>query len=204
MAEFWPFPKIARKAAECQHGNAWPAFEDECLKDLAADVWCNHFDGKAGRPHVYSGFGYGNCKPVTREVVWRLLGEGKPVALRNVLEDAEKPWDKLAATPPEDYGALGIRNTIIAELLLAKPDALRWIQSRPTYTRGRKTRAKTRSDAILAEYDCLCNEGKVSFDHGGLQNAAKAIAENFPDYQVASIRKIVQETHNERKVKEVG
>ncbi len=204
MAEFWPFPKIATKAAKWQHGNAWPAFEIECLKDLAADVWCNRFDGKAGRPHMYSEFGYGKYEPVTRAFVWRLLGPGKPSALRNVLEDAEKPWDKLAATPPEDYGASGIRNTIIAELLLEKPDALRWIQSRPTYTRGRKTRAKTRSDAILAEYDSLCNEGKVSFDHGGLQKAAVAIAENFPAYKIDSIRRIVQPTHNERKVKKVG
>jgi len=204
MAEFWPFPKIAKKAAKWQHGNVWPAFEDECLKDLAADVWCNRFDGKAGRPHVYSEFGYGKCEPVTRELVWRLLGPGKPSALRNVLEDAEKPWDKLVATPPEDYGASGIRNTNIAELLLEKPDALKWIQNRPTHTPGRKTRVKTRNDAILAEYDCLCDEGRISFDRGGLQKAAAAVAKKFPDYEVDSIRKIVQQTHNERKVKEVG
>ncbi|MCH8112709.1 MAG: hypothetical protein IH905_12265 [Proteobacteria bacterium] len=204
MAEFWPFPKIAKNAAKWQHGNAWPVFEDECLHDLAADVWCNRFDGKAGRPHVYSEFGYGKYEPVTRELVWRLLGPGKPSALRNVLEDAEKPWDKLAATPPEDYGASGIRNTIIAELLLEKPVALKWIQNRPTHTPGRKTRVKTRNDAILAEYDCLCDEGRIIFDHGGLQKAAEAILKNFPAYKIDSIRKIIQKTHNERKVKEVG
>ena len=204
MAEFWPFPKIARAAAEWQHDKAWPAFEDECLSDLKSDVFLNRFDGKAGHPHVYSEFGSGKYNPVTREVVWRLLGPGKPVTLRYVREGTEPPWDKLAATPTEDFGTSGIRDTIIGKLFLAKSDAHRWIQNRPTHSRGRKTRPKTRSKAILAEYDHLCDEESISFDRGGLQKAAEAIAENFPDYEVGSIRKIVQKTHNERKIKKAG
>ncbi len=204
MAEFWPFPKIATKAAKWQHGTAWPAFENECLKDLAADVWLNRFDGKAEHPHVYYEFGKGKYEPVTREFVWLMLGPGKPSALHDVREGTEPPWDKLATTPPEDFGTSGIRDTIIGELFLAKPDAHRWIQNRPTHSRGRKTRPKTRIKAILAEYDHLCDEESISFDRGGLQKAAEAILKNFPAYKIDSIRKIIQKTHNERKVKEVG
>ncbi len=66
MAKPWHLSKIARKAAEWQHDTAWPAFEDECLSNLAADVWLNRFDGKAGHPHVYYEFGKGKYEPVTR------------------------------------------------------------------------------------------------------------------------------------------
>ena len=96
MSEFWPFPKIAKKAAEWQHGNAWPAFEDECLKDLVADLWLNRFDGRTGHPHVYYEYGYGKPEPIKRELVWSTLGPGKPVILRDVGGGIEPPLNDFA------------------------------------------------------------------------------------------------------------
>ena len=64
---------------------------------------------------------------------------------------------------------------------------------------GRKKKTATKNPDIVTEFDKLCSDGKVSFEHGGLTAAAKTLHEEFSDYELETIRKIIQPHYHEAK-----
>lgn len=126
--KFWAFPKIAETIAQEKHGERWRLFADDYLGALAHDFWLNRF------PRVFHHYGFGKPDLITREVVWRCLGPGKPPAFADTPPDNFPIWEALARVPSEDYGPgcspPGLRNTFLAQLFLPEAEVRDWISSK--------------------------------------------------------------------------
>jgi len=103
-------------------------FADDYLGYLVGDFWRN------GLKEVFYPYGHRKTVPITREQVWRLLGDSKPPAFRDINEPEEPNWEELAKARPCDYRyglpSPGLQNTVLAQLLLPAKDAKSWIVSR--------------------------------------------------------------------------
>ena len=196
MNSFLSFPEIADKTAQKKHGGHWQNFVDDYLSDLARDFWLNRF------AEVFDEGPSGNYpEPIKREYVWKILGRAKPLSVRSTSPDEFPPWDILADAKSQDYGrGSGLRNTALASLLLSESEANDWIEKHCSL-RGRKTDAESEASKILEAYDQLCDNGNVSFERGGLAQAVRDLAPIFPSYKTDSIRRIIQATHNEQKLR---
>ena len=183
------FAEIADELAE-KHGGEWRRYACNLMSDFWLDRLRTFFDLKYlqydARP-----------KPVTRELIWRLLGDtGKPRGLRDVHEGTETTWQALAAAKPGDYSSYATLRDLAERLGLSDADARDWIQEycekHPLKVGGRKTDAESQNVAILDAFDKLCEEKKVSFKRGGLTQAAADLAQLFSFYQFDTIRKKIQ------------
>ena len=127
--KFWTFPQIADRAAKDNEGKHWRSHADYYFGAVVGDYWRGRFEQAFHRP---MGFGNQQPDPITREVTWRMLGVARPLAFHGVREGEYPDWKALAEVLPEDYGVgcspPGIRNTILAQLLLPEAEARDWIR----------------------------------------------------------------------------
>jgi len=128
VESLWSFAKIADTTAQDKDRDHWRSISDDYLGALAGDFWRGQF-----RTVFHHPAGTRTKKPdtITREVVWRLLGPAKPPAFDGIPVDRFPIWEDLAKAKPEDYG-VGLRNTILAQLLLREDDARNWIAQHET------------------------------------------------------------------------
>ncbi len=199
------FAEIADEMAKKRHGDFWPAHRNDYLGNLVCNAWGGRFpdDGKQSRLFYLSAGG--EPEPITREVLWLLIGtSNRPQAVREALDGAPAPCAVLAVTGLEQYSDATVRD-LFENLVLLEVDARNWMQEycekHPLNVGGRKTDAESQRPAILYAYDKLCAEGKVSFGRGGLARAVRDLAPQFQGYKEDSIRKIIQGSHNERKIR---
>ena len=99
-SEFWPFAKIANETAKKTYPANWRARRDDFLDALLCEFWSgSSADGANPRP-VFD-IKIDKTDPITRDFVWRMLGDyGKPQIVRHVREGDKYPmkcWPQQAS-----------------------------------------------------------------------------------------------------------
>ncbi len=122
------FAEIARETAKDLYGGPWRAYSDDILNSLLHAFWFGRFmDGK-GQSYTFdlSHRQGGAYHVITREVVWRVLGDARPRNLQDFREGNLPPCDIVATAKIEDYGS-GAR-TVFENLALSEADASAWAE----------------------------------------------------------------------------
>lgn len=124
------FAEIADEMAKKHYSEWWRARSDDYLEALIQDHWSGRFIDNAGQSCVFDLYlirQTGAPAPVTREFVWRLLGDGKPQTVREVHEVSLQLWETLAAAKIEKYGDHVVRG-VLGKLALSEADARAWTE----------------------------------------------------------------------------
>ena len=66
-------------------------------------------------------------------------------------------------------------------------------------TSGRKPGGRTSDTEILSMFEVMCAEGKVSFEHGGKRDAARAIHERYPNYSLKHVERLITGLYSQHK-----
>ena len=156
---FWSFEKIADTTAEAHHARQSPLLSGNYLGELVADFWRKRL------PQIYLRHGPESTTkpdPVDREYVWRLLGdEAKPSAFFDFHCGRYPDWGELALVPHQDYAPgkpiRGVRDTILATLLLTSNDALEWAERRHPQKRRVGPPVKYDWDSFLRQVVLIAN-----------------------------------------------
>ena len=122
------FAEIAREMAKRRYPKSWRAYSDDTLNSLIHDFWCGRFmDGKGQSGTFDLSHRQGGAYDlITREVVWRTLGDNRPRNLWDFREGNLPPRDIVATAKIEDYGS-GAR-AVFENLALSEADASAWME----------------------------------------------------------------------------
>lgn len=112
------FAESARDAAKRCYRDRWPAYVDACLGRLFSNIWLDR------PPNVYD-LHSNRTKPITRNLLWRALGDaGKPRDLWDWPEGKDPPWEKLAAVRPN-----AIWREWAERLAMTENNAREWVRN---------------------------------------------------------------------------
>ena len=120
------FAEIAREIAKRRYPKSWRVYSDDILSSLIHDFWCGRFIDGEGESCTFDLFHTQTYQSITREVVWRTLGDSRPRKLQDVREENPTLWDVLATAKIEEYGS-GVRPTF-ENLALSEADARAWME----------------------------------------------------------------------------
>ena len=151
-SNYQTFAEIARETAIGRHSESWRVYSDDILSSLLHDFWCGRFiDGK-GKSCTFdlSHRQGGTYQSITREVVWRTMGDSRPRKLQDVREENPTLWAVLATAKIEEYGS-GVRPTF-ENLALSEADARAWMEQYDN-SAGSSTNHQTEKRGLKPQYD---------------------------------------------------
>ena len=123
------FAEIARETAKSRHHGSWRAYSDDFLSSLIHDFWCGRFIDDKGQSCTFNFQPPGRTSArdsITREVVWRCLGDARPRIVSEFHGGTPPPWDILATAKIEDYGRAA--RQLLENLALSEADASAWMK----------------------------------------------------------------------------
>ncbi len=186
------FAEIARETAKRHHGGSWRAYSDDPLSSLIHDFWCGRFIDDKGQSCTFDLFHTQTYQSITREVVWRSLGDARPRIVYNFWGDNPPPWDLLATAKIEDYGS-GVR-ALFENLALSVADTDAWMKQHdeenlPTGAPGKPSMMRL----IINEFLRRTNANDTEVKH---TNAAEArslhdwLIKKYPEGNIPTARTI--------------
>ena len=123
--------EMAGEAARKYHDTNWRIYQEGFFETAFNDWWEREF-ANSGKPRAVFDLSFATReppKPIKRWSVWRLLGDNKPHAFRNLPEQSEPPWNDIAAVGIEDWGR-GAIDHVKAYIGLSESDAGDWVQEK--------------------------------------------------------------------------
>ena len=163
------FAEIARETAKELHGGLWRAYRDDILSSLLHDFWCGRFIDDEGRSRTFD-LGPGQTGTITREVIWRTLGDARPRIVCGLWGENPPPCALLATAKIEDYGSG--THPLLENLALSEADARAWMEqyneeNLPTGAPGKPSMMRL----IFTEFQRRTNANDTEVEH---TNAAEA------------------------------